>query len=131
MVKSEFGLPVVFLCTPGRERWRGFGFELDGIRAIEPLGFLEFLQLEANARLALTDRAGAGGDVYTGRALRDAADNTERPETLEVGANVLAGASAERIIKCAMQMMKAEAGWTNPFGDGRARELILEALYIN
>jgi hypothetical protein len=27
-----------------------FGFEFDGIRAIEPQGFLEFLQLEANAR---------------------------------------------------------------------------------
>jgi UDP-N-acetylglucosamine 2-epimerase (non-hydrolysing) len=27
-----------------------FGFEFDGIRAIEPLGFMEFLQLEANAR---------------------------------------------------------------------------------
>jgi len=28
-----------------------FGFEFDGIMAIEPLGFLEFLQLEANARM--------------------------------------------------------------------------------
>jgi UDP-N-acetylglucosamine 2-epimerase (non-hydrolysing) len=34
-----------------------FGLEFDGngIRAIEPPGFLEFLQLEANARLTLTD----------------------------------------------------------------------------
>jgi len=51
-----------------------FGIEFDGIRAIEPLGFLEFLQLEANARLALTDSGGGpGGDVHPGRALRDAA----------------------------------------------------------
>jgi len=35
-----------------------FGFEFDDSRAIEPLGFLEFLQLEANARLALTDSGG-------------------------------------------------------------------------
>ena len=51
-----------------------FGFELDGIRAIEPLGFLEFLQLEANARLALTDSGGGpGGGMHPGRAVRDAA----------------------------------------------------------
>ncbi len=48
--------------------------EFDGIRAIEPVGFLEFLQLEANARLALTDSGGGpGGDMHPGRALRDLA----------------------------------------------------------
>jgi len=51
-----------------------FGFEFDGIRAIEPLGFLEFLQLEANARMALTDSGGGpGGDVHSGGAMCDAA----------------------------------------------------------
>ena len=59
-----------------------FGFEFDGIRATEPLGFLEFLQLEANARLALTDSGGdreetcgvidgRGRDIYgAGKATR-------------------------------------------------------------
>ena len=133
MVKSEFGLPVVFPVHPRtRKMVESFGFELDGIRAIEPLGFLEFLQLEANARLALTDSGGVQEETcILGVPCVTLRDNTERPETLDVGANVLAGASSERIMKCAMQMMKAEAGWTNPFGDGRARELILEALYIN
>ncbi len=75
MVKSEFGLPVVFPVHPRtRKMVESFGFELDGIQAIEPLGFLEFLQLEANARLALTDSGGGpGGDVHSGRALCDAA----------------------------------------------------------
>jgi hypothetical protein len=50
-----------------------FGFKFDGIKATEPLGFLEFLQLEANARLALTDSGwSAGEDVHSRRALRDA-----------------------------------------------------------
>ena len=45
-----FELPVVFPVHPRiRKMIERFGFELDGIRAIEPLGFLEFLQLEAGA----------------------------------------------------------------------------------
>ena len=50
-----------------------FGLELEGIRAIEPLVFLEFLQPEARARRS---RARAGGLVeysHPGGALRDAA----------------------------------------------------------
>ena len=69
-------------CTHAPGRWLPeFGFEFDGIRAIEPLGFLEFLQLEAK-RLALTDSGGGpGGDVHSGRSGVTLRENTERPET--------------------------------------------------
>jgi UDP-N-acetylglucosamine 2-epimerase (non-hydrolysing) len=130
MVKREFGLPVVFPVHPRtRKMVESFGFELDGIRAIEPLGFLEFLQLEVNARLALTDSGGVQEEAcILGVPCVTLRDNTERPETLDVGANVLAGTSSERIMKGALQMMEAEAGWNNPFGDGRAGESIIERL---
>jgi UDP-N-acetylglucosamine 2-epimerase (non-hydrolysing) len=55
-------------------------------------------------------------------------DNTERPETLEVRSNVLAGADALRMVKKAKLMMQQGNGWKNPFGDGRAGESILEHL---
>ncbi len=130
MVKSEFGLPVVFPVHPRtRKMVKSFGFELDGIRAIEPLGFLEFLQLEANARLALTDSGGVQEEAcILGVPCVTLRDNTERPETLDVGANVLAGADALRMFEKAKRMMQQGDGWKNPFGDGRATELILEVL---
>ncbi len=67
----EFSLPVIFpMLLRTRKMVEQFGFELDGIRAIDPAGFLEFLQLEAGARLALTDSGrGPGGDVHPRRAL--------------------------------------------------------------
>jgi len=69
-----------------------FGFKFDGIRAIEPLGFLKFLQLEANARLALTDSGGVQEEAcILGVPCVTLRENTERPETVDVGANVLAG----------------------------------------
>ena len=129
MVKSEFGLPVVFPVHPRtRKMVESFGFDLDGIRAIEPLGFLEFLQLEANARLALTDSGGVQEETcILGVPCVTLRDNTERPETLEVGANVLAGADNLRMIDRAKRMLQGN-GWKNPFGNGKSSRLIIEAL---
>jgi UDP-N-acetylglucosamine 2-epimerase len=130
MVKSEFGLPVVFPVHPRtRKMVESFGFELDGIRAIEPLGFLEFLQLEAGARLALTDSGGVQEETcILGVPCVTLRDNTERPETLEVKSNVLAGADALRMVENAKRMMQQGNGWKNPFGDGRAGRIIVEHL---
>jgi UDP-N-acetylglucosamine 2-epimerase (non-hydrolysing) len=127
MVKSEFGLPVVFPVHPRtRKMVESFGFELDGIRAIEPLGFLEFLQLEAGARLALTDSGGVQEETcILGVPCVTLRDNTERPETLEVKSNVLAGADALRMVENAKRMMQQGNGWKNPFGDGRAGRIIV------
>jgi UDP-N-acetylglucosamine 2-epimerase (non-hydrolysing) len=52
-------------------------------------------------------------------------DNTERPETIEVGANTLAGASPDEMMKQAHHMLAQEGKWINPFGDGRAAERIV------
>ena len=55
-------------------------------------------------------------------------DNTERPETIEVGSNVLAGTGPERILETAKLMVKRQKGWVNPFGDGKTAERIVEVL---
>jgi len=130
MVKSEFGLPVVFPVHPRtRKMVESFGFELDGIRAIEPLGFLEFLQLEAGARLALTDSGGVQEEAcILGVPCVTLRENTERPETLDVGANVLAGTVSQRIMDGARNMLEAGESWKNPFGDGNAGQRIIQIL---
>lgn len=65
---------------------------MDGVEVVSPLGFLEFLQLEANAKLVLTDSGGVQEETcILGVPCVTLRDNTERPETLEVGSNVLAG----------------------------------------
>ncbi len=128
MVRAEFGLPVVFPVHPRtRKMVESFGFQFEGIRAIEPLGFLEFLQLEAGARLALTDSGGVQEETcILGVPCVTLRDNTERPETLDVGANVLAGADARQMVEKAKRMMQQESGWQNSFGDGRAGGIILK-----
>lgn len=129
-IQKEYLLPVVFPVHPRTEkRIKDFGLSLEGIMPIKPAGFLEFLQLEANARLVFTDSGGVQEETCILKTpcvtLRD---NTERPETLEVGSNILAGVEPERIIQSARKMMSGKSSWTNPFGDGRAAEKIIDAL---
>ena len=55
-------------------------------------------------------------------------DNTERPETLKVGSNKLAGTDPKRIVEAAQIMIKKRRGWVNPFGDGKSAVRIVEVL---
>lgn len=130
LIKKEFGMPVIFPMHPRtRKMVNEFGLELDGIRAIEPVGFLEFLQLEANARLALTDSGGVQEETcILGVPCVTLRDNTERPETLEVKSNLLSGANAEMMLMGAKQMIKKANDWKNPFGDGQSSRLIIKSI---
>jgi UDP-N-acetylglucosamine 2-epimerase (non-hydrolysing) len=55
-------------------------------------------------------------------------DNTERPETLDVGSNILAGTDPDRILAAARESMSKKKGWVNPFGDGKTAEKIIAVL---
>jgi UDP-N-acetylglucosamine 2-epimerase (non-hydrolysing) len=96
---------------------------------VEPLDYLGFLQLEANARLVLTDSGGVQEEACVMRVpcvtLRE---NTERPETLDVGANVLAGTDPHKIVNMAKLMLNDKGNWENPFGDGKAGTKIVDIL---
>ena len=103
-----------------------FGLEVpESTKLIEPIGYLEFLQVESGAKLILTDSGGVQEEACILKVpcvtLRD---NTERPETVDVGANSIAG-SGEMIIESARKMIKSNLQWENPYGNGNAAELIL------
>ena len=129
-VATEFHLPVVYPIHPrSRKMMTEFALEPPNLKLIEPIDFLCFLQLESNARPVLTDSGGVQEEACILNVpcvtLRD---NTERPETIEVGANILAGASADKILECAQLMLGRQNRWANPFGDGKAGKRIVEIL---
>lgn len=93
---------------------------------IDPVGYFDFLQLESNARLILTDSGGVQEEACILKVpcvtLRE---NTERQETLEVGANILAGTRPGKISESVGNMLNKKRNWKNPFGDGKAAEKII------
>ena len=130
MVAAEFHLPVIYPIHPrSRKMMTEFRLKPRNLKLIEPVDFLDFLQLENNARLILTDSGGVQEEACILNVpcvtLRD---NTERPETIEVGANILAGTSADKILECVKIMLSRENNWTNPFGDGKAGERIIKII---
>ncbi|NJD52071.1 MAG: UDP-N-acetylglucosamine 2-epimerase (non-hydrolyzing) [Candidatus Methanoperedens sp.] len=131
IVSEELDMPVVYPIHPRSRKMMGkFGLNLNGdSKIIEPQDYLNFLQLEANARLVLTDSGGLQEETcILGVPCVTLRDNTERPETVEVGANLLAGTEPEMIAKCARSMLERGNGWMNPFGDGRAAERIIQKM---
>lgn len=127
-VGRELGVPVIYPVHP-RARKMIADLKLEAaasaITLIDPVNFLDFLRLETTAKLILTDSGGVQEEACILRVpcvtLRD---NTERPETIEVGANILAGADQARILAAARNRLSAPRTWSQPFGSGQAGDHI-------
>jgi len=140
---EQFGLspsPSIFLSLDGRGI-KGEGVipspetsnvkrqTSNSLTLLDPVDFFSFLQLEKHARLILTDSGGVQEEsCILGVPCVTLRENTERPETLEVGASMLAGADPVKILECAEIMLKKDNSWVNPFGDGKSGERIVEIL---
>ncbi len=126
-VQKEFSLPVVFPVHPRTEkRINELGVGVDGLNLTKPFGFLEFLQLESQAKLVLTDSGGVQEETCVlGVPCATMRYDTERPETLDVGSNILVGADAERILEGVRLATARTRTWENPYGDGIAGKMIV------
>ncbi|MBN2380761.1 UDP-N-acetylglucosamine 2-epimerase (non-hydrolyzing) [candidate division WOR-3 bacterium] len=103
---------------------------LDHIEIILPVSYLDFLILENNAELILTDSGGVQREAYfLARPCLTLREETEWPETLENGWNRLVGTDPEQITEGVRQKKSPmiEPDLTL-FGDGYAQEKILQAL---
>jgi UDP-N-acetylglucosamine 2-epimerase (non-hydrolysing) len=131
-------LPIVFPVHPRTRKTiaeLGLSDRIDAIkdlRTIDPLGYLDFLNLSSGARLVLTD---SGGIQEETTALHipclTLRENTERPITVEMGTNVVVGTDTAKIIAAAAAALNGSAkGPTQlpPLWDGRTSERILDAL---
>ncbi len=126
-------LPVVFPVHPRTQAAiaRGLGGQPPKLRMTEPLGYLEFLRLMADAKLVLTDSGGIQEETTVlGVPCITLRENTERPVTVSQGTNVLVGSDPEAIRREAAAVLRGEGkrgrvpdGW-----DGLAARRIVEIL---
>jgi UDP-N-acetylglucosamine 2-epimerase (non-hydrolysing) len=127
-------LPVVFPIHP---RTRAAVERLataksSSIRLIEPLGYLDFMKLVANAKLVLTDSGGLQEETTILRipclTLRE---NTERPVTVDEGTNILVGMDPTRIVDEALRSLHfpPHSIAAPQYWDGRAAGRILDILF--
>jgi UDP-N-acetylglucosamine 2-epimerase (non-hydrolysing) len=130
-------LPIVFPLHPRtRKRMEDFGLgprmaALAGLLLCEPLGYLEFLGLTADAKLVLTDSGGLQEETTAlGIPCLTIRENTERPVTVSEGTNTLVGVDPRRIVDEVMRVLSGtgKAGRVPALWDGGASERIAEVL---
>jgi UDP-N-acetylglucosamine 2-epimerase (non-hydrolysing) len=136
-VGEELKKTILFPLHP-RTRKRISQFGLDGlanksayVKLLEPFGYLDFLIVLSQAALVLTDSGGLQEESCILKVpcvtLRD---NTERPETVKVGANVLSGTEPDRILKNASTMLSSSRTWPDTFGKAAVQivDITIEAM---
>jgi len=129
--------PIIFPVHPRtRKMLRQFG--LDGragsikeLRLIEPIGYLEFLNLMEQARLVLTDSGGIQEETtFLGIPCLTLRENTERPITAEIGTNQLCGLDVDLIVRRSFEIFdgRRKTGRVPDLWDGHAAERIAAVL---
>lgn len=123
---------IVYPVHPrARLRIKEYGLHMPtSVTAIEPISYFNMLDLVRHARLVLTDSGGLQEECCILKVpavtLRD---NTERPETVKAGVNILSpGLRPKGIIRNVEKMMNRKFHWINPYGDGHSGERIVRLL---
>jgi UDP-N-acetylglucosamine 2-epimerase (non-hydrolysing) len=123
-------LPLVFPVHP-RARARIEARAAGGpIRLVDPLGYLDFVALQASARLVFTDSGGVQEETTVlGVPCLTLRDNTERPITIEEGTNQLVGREPQRIIDTAQRVLAEGVEARRPaLWDGKAGARIADVV---
>ena len=109
--------------------------DVANLRLIEPLGYVEFVDLMRRAHILLTDSGGIQEEAPSlGKPVLVMRDKTERPEAVEAGTARLVGADENRIVEETARLADDAAEYArrsrvhNPYGDGRASERIREII---
>lgn len=127
-------LPLVFPVHP-RTRKRmtdlGLAFSHPNVSVVEPIGYLDFLALQRNARVVITDSGGVQEETtYLGVPCLTVRENTERPVTVTEGTNILIDQDMEQLLKEVEEILAggAKNGQIPNLWDGKAGERIAEVV---
>ena len=109
--------------------------ETPGITLVDPLGYLELIDLMRQVSFILTDSGGIQEEAPSlGKPVLVLRENTERPEAVEAGTAILTGTDSAKIVREASRLLDDAAHYErmarrhSPFGDGLASQRIADVL---
>jgi UDP-N-acetylglucosamine 2-epimerase (non-hydrolysing) len=132
LIAEKYELDVIYPIHPRSQKMiETYSLKSNYVQFIDPLGYFEFIQLLNNAKLVLTDSGGIQEEsCVLGVPCVTLRDNTERPETIEAGSNILSGVEPDNILSCVSDMFEKKNIWINPYGDGNTSKKILEIIGV-
>lgn len=132
ITKNVHNMPIVFPIHPRTAKiFRDLGIEAENLKVIPPQGYLEFNYLVKNSFAVITDSGGITEETTVMHipcmTLRD---NTERPETCELGTNKLVGTNPENIKPTLEKLFagKWQEGNIPEFWDGNSAKRIINVI---
>ncbi|KYG76245.1 UDP-N-acetylglucosamine 2-epimerase (non-hydrolysing) [Roseivirga ehrenbergii] len=132
IVDHSQGIPLVFPIHPRTAKvFENLGITHDNLHLIEPLPYLEFNFLVERASAVITDSGGITEETTVmGIPCMTLRDNTERPETCELGTNELLGTDPKAIGPAMAKLFSGQwkKGGIPQLWDGRTAERIIECL---
>ncbi len=135
IIDNSRGLPIIFPVHPRTAKNIEAIFQADHsaptLHLIDPLGYLEFNYLVENAKAVITDSGGITEETTVmGIPCITVRDNTERPETVEIGTNELIGTDPSALKPALNKLFSGnwKKGEIPELWDGKAAERILENL---
>lgn len=105
--------------------------QMGDVEVLEPLSFMDMVQLEASAKVMITDSGGVQKEAcFFGVPCITMRDETEWVETVDMGGNVLVGADSNRMLEAYGRVGGVSVGSAvrNIYGDGKASERIVKEL---
>ena len=125
-------IPIFFPVHPRtRVKIAEFGLGSTGVTMVDPVGYLDMLYAVKGSAMVLTDSGGLQEETTVlGVPCVTIRENTERPVTVSMGTNYLAGTSPAAILAAAGEILsgKAKKGRVPPLWDGKAAGRIAEIL---
>ena len=135
--KIQKKIPVIFPIHPRtRKNLKRFFSKQELLKApqlklLEPLGYLDFLNLMMHAKLVMTDSGGIQEETTVlGVPCLTIRETTERPITITEGTNILTGMNKNRILRESQKILqgKQKKGRCPRYWDGKAAERIVKNL---
>lgn len=129
---AKFKIPYFFPIHPRTEKNINlFKIRLDRkiFNVVKPISYLEMLVAIKNAKAVLTDSGGLQEESCILKVpCITIRISTERPETIEVGANVLVDIRQHSLLNFLKDVLNKPRTWKNPFGDGQSGKRITRIL---
>ncbi len=132
IIEGVKGLPIVFPVHPRTAKnLQNLGLDAQNLLMVEPMSYLEFNFLVKNSKAVVTDSGGITEETTQMSipciTLRN---NTERPETIEIGTNELIGTNPDNVLPAfeKLFMGKWKKGGIPPLWDGKTSARIVEHL---
>ncbi|MGB9938192.1 MAG: non-hydrolyzing UDP-N-acetylglucosamine 2-epimerase [Methanobacterium sp.] len=107
----------------------------DHIKVVKPVGYLDFLVLLSKSKIIMTDSGGLQEEAITLNVpCTTLRYNTERPETVKAGGNILVGSEKDKIVNTVNEILNNPQMYSkmseakNPYGNGNSSKQIIDAI---